>query len=61
MTPYLRVAGRALLVAAVTAATQIQSSGETIAWRAVATGAILAAAEVLTPLNPCVGPQAGKK
>lgn len=59
MNPYVRVAGRAILVAVVTAATQIQSSGETIAWRAVATGAVLAAAEVITPLNPCVG--VGKK
>lgn len=55
MTPYARVAGRAILVAIVTAATQVQSSGETIAWRAVLTGAVLAAAEVFTPLNPAVG------
>lgn len=56
---YWRLAGRTVLVAAVSAATQIQSSGETIAWRAVLTGAILAAVEVITPLNPTVG--VGKK
>lgn len=57
--PVVRLLGRAVLVALVSAVTQINQAGETIAWRAILTGAVLAAFEVLTPLNSTVG--VGKK
>lgn len=58
-SPIARLIGRAVLVALISAVTQLNQAGETIAWRAILTGAVLAAFEVLTPLNSTVG--VGKK
>jgi len=53
--PYVRLAGRAITVALVSALTQINTATGDIVWRSVITGAVLAAVEFLTPLNPTVG------
>jgi hypothetical protein len=54
--PTVRLAGRALVAAAIVAVTQINAvQGGTIAWRALAVGAGLAFVEVFTPLNSLVG------
>lgn len=53
--PTVRLAGRALVAALIVAATQIHTSGGTIAWKALAVGAGLAFCEVFTPLNAAVG------
>ena len=53
--PNVRLALRALVAAAITAAVQIHSAGGTIVWHAVVVGAGLAFCEVFTPLNSLVG------
>lgn len=53
--PYVRLAARALLAAATVAVTQIHTAGGSVAWHSVAVAAVLAFAEVFTPLNPLVG------
>lgn len=54
--PKVRLALRALVAAVAAAAVQINSAnGGTVAWRSVAVGAVLAFAEIFTPLNAIVG------
>jgi hypothetical protein len=53
--PTVRLAGRALVAAAIVALTQVHASGGTIAWKSLAVGAGLAFVEVFTPLNQLVG------
>jgi hypothetical protein len=53
--PTVRLAGRAVVAAAIVAATQLHASGGTIAWKSLAVGAGLAFCEVFTPLNALVG------
>lgn len=54
--PTVRLALRAVVAAAIVAATQIHNSnGGQIAWQALAVGCGLAFCEVFTPLNSLVG------
>jgi hypothetical protein len=55
--PYIRIAGRALLAAVLAFAAQVQASDNVdgTLLRSALVGAVLAAAEVLTPLNQTVG------
>jgi hypothetical protein len=56
--PYVRVVGRALLAALLAFAAQVQASDniDGTILRSALVGAVLAAAEVLTPLNQTVNP-----
>jgi hypothetical protein len=55
--PIVRLAARALLVAVTAFLTQIQGSDwDTVTVKAALIGAVLAAVEVFTPINPNVGP-----
>lgn len=58
--PYVRLAVRALVVAAGSLVVQLQASDrlDSSVLRAALLGAALAGLEVLTPLNPSVGPAA---
>lgn len=53
--PWVRLAGRATVAAAVAAVSVYQAAGGTIAWHAIAGAAALAFCEVFTPLNALVG------
>lgn len=54
--PTVRLAGRALVAAVLTAVVDYQSAGgATVAWQSVAVGSGLAFCEIFTPLNPLVG------
>ncbi|CAB4173794.1 hypothetical protein UFOVP1186_14 [uncultured Caudovirales phage] len=55
--PLVRLAVRALLVAVTAFLTQIQGSDwDAVTVKAAVVGAVLAAVEVFTPINPNVGP-----
>lgn len=53
--PWVRLAGRAAVAAAIAAFSVYHASGGTIAWHAIAGAAALAFCEVFTPLNGLVG------
>ena len=54
--PYVRLIGRAIVAGLLAAAVSYQQYGSgTIVWHAVAAAGIMAALEVLTPLNSIVG------
>lgn len=54
--PYVRLVGRAIVAGLLAAAASYQSYGSgTIAWHAIAAAGIMAALEVVTPLNALVG------
>ena len=53
--PVVRLIGRAVLVGVTSILVQIQSSTGAIVWHSILVAGVLAAAEVLTPLNSIVG------